>query len=49
MKDADGFTDVYIKYLGACKGCPSASVGTLDYIEGFLKSDLDPKIRVFPV
>jgi len=49
MKDAEGFTDVYIKYLGACKGCPSASVGTLDYIEGFLKSDLDPKIRVFPV
>jgi NifU-like protein len=48
MKDADGFTDVYIKYLGACKGCPSASVGTLDYIESFLKSDLDPRIRVFP-
>lgn len=49
MKDADGFTDVYIKYLGACEGCPSASVGTLDYIEGFLKGDLDSKIRVFPV
>jgi len=49
MKDADGFTDVYIKYLGACKGCPSASVGTLDYIEAFLKSDLDPRIRVLPI
>jgi NifU-like protein len=49
MKDADGFTDVYVKYLGACQGCPSASVGTLDYIEGFLKADLDPRIRVFPV
>jgi len=49
MKDADGFTDVYIKNLGACKGCPSASVGTLDYIEAFLRSDLDPKIRVLPI
>ncbi len=49
MKDADGFTEVYVKYLGACQGCPSASVGTLDYIEGFLKADLDPRIRVFPV
>ena len=49
MKDADGFTDVFIKYLGACKGCPSATVGTLDYIEGFLKSELDPRIRVHSV
>ena len=32
---------MYIRYLGACKGCPSAEVGTLDYIEDFLKAELD--------
>jgi len=49
MKSADGVTEVYIKYLGACKGCPSAEVGTLSYIEDFLKAELDPAIRVLPV
>jgi NifU-like protein len=49
MKESDGFTDVYIRYMGACKGCPSATVGTLGFIEDFLKADLDPKIRVLPV
>jgi NifU-like protein len=49
MKSADGVTEVYIKYLGACKGCPSATVGTLSYIEDFLKAELDPAIRVLPV
>ncbi len=49
MKAADGITEVYIKYMGACKGCPSASTGTLTYIEDFLKAELDPAIRVLPV
>ena len=50
MKEAgEGFTDIYINYLGACKGCPSAAVGTLTYIEEFLKTELDQKIRVLPV
>ena len=49
MKEADGVTEVYINYLGACKGCPSAAVGTLSYIEDFLKEELDQKIRVLPV
>ena len=49
MKQADGVTEVYINYLGACKGCPSAAVGTLSYIEDFLKSELDQNIRVLPV
>jgi len=49
MKSAEGITEVYIKYLGACKGCPSATVGTLSYIEDFLKAELDPAIRVLPV
>jgi NifU-like protein len=49
MRSADGLTEVVISYLGACKGCPSAAVGTLTYIEDFLKSELDPGIRVTPV
>ena len=49
MKLADGFTELYINYLGACKGCPSASIGTLSYIEQFLQKELDPDIRVFPL
>jgi len=48
MKDATGLTEVYIRYLGACKGCPSAEVGTLNFIEDFLKAELDPNIRVLP-
>jgi NifU-like protein len=49
MKTANGVTEVYIRYMGACKGCPSAAVGTLSYIEDFLKAELDPAIRVLPV
>src|SRR5208283_5361257 len=49
MKAADGITEVYIRYMGACQGCPSASTGTLSYIEDFLKAELDPRIRVLPV
>ena len=50
MKDAgEGVTNVFINYLGACKGCPSATVGTLSYVEDFLKAELDQKIRVLPI
>ncbi len=49
MKEADGVTQVFINYLGACKGCLSATAGTLQYIEEFLKSELDESIRVVPV
>ena len=49
MKTAEGITEVFIRYMGACKGCPSASTGTLSYIEDFLKAELDPAIRVLPV
>jgi NifU-like protein len=48
MKEADGGTEVYINYLGACKGCPSANAGTLSYIEEFLRSELDQNIKVLP-
>jgi NifU-like protein len=49
MKDAGGVTEVYIRYMGACKGCPSATAGTLGFIEDFLKKELDPKIKVLPM
>ena len=49
MKTADGVTEVYIRYMGACKGCPSAHVGHSSFIEDFLKAELDPAIRVLPV
>jgi len=42
-------TDIYIRYLGACSGCASASTGTLFAIEGILKQKLDPDIRVLPL
>jgi len=42
-------TDIYIRYLGACNGCASASTGTLFAIEGMLKQKLDDKIRVVPL
>ena len=47
---ADGeVTAVYIKYAGACKGCPSAQTGTLDFVEEFLRKELDPNVRVMSV
>ncbi len=49
MKTSDGVTEVYISYMGACKGCPSATVGTLSFVEDFLKSELDESIKVLPV
>jgi len=49
MKEAGGATQVYIRYLGACKGCPSAAIGTLDFIAEILRKELDPSIEVLPV
>ncbi|WP_290455937.1 NifU family protein, partial [Helicobacter rodentium] len=50
LKNAsDGYTDVYIRYLGACSGCASGATGTLFAIESVLQESLDPTIRVFPV
>ncbi len=45
----DGYTDVFIRYMGACHGCASASTGTLYAIENVLQENLDSKIRVLPV
>jgi len=41
--------DLYIRYLGACNGCASASTGTLFAIENALKTHLDPNMRVLAV
>ena len=49
MKVTDDATEVYIRYSGACKGCPSAEVGTLSFIQEYLQKELDPGIRVLPV
>jgi NifU-like protein len=49
LKENGKHTDLYIRYLGACSGCASASTGTLFAIEGILKQKLDPDIRVLPI
>ena len=49
QKSDDGFTDVYIRYLGACSGCASGAGGTLYAIEHVLQESLSPKIRVMPI
>ena len=46
MKENNGVTEIYIHYLGACAGCPSGKTATLNFIEGFLKKELDENIRV---
>ncbi|WP_104695064.1 iron-sulfur cluster assembly scaffold protein [Helicobacter salomonis] len=49
IKEGGGFVDVYIRYMGACDGCASASTGTLYAIEGVLQQYLDEHIRVLPI
>ncbi|NPA50562.1 MAG: hypothetical protein GXO02_02915 [Epsilonproteobacteria bacterium] len=49
IKENGENTDIYIRYLGACSGCASASTGTLFAIEGILRQKLDPNIRVIPL
>lgn len=41
----DGET-LQISYHGACGSCPSSTTGTLSFIEGLLKDEIDPNIRV---
>ena len=38
-----------IHYEGACGSCPSATSGTLQYIESMLRSHLDDSLTVVPV
>jgi NifU-like protein len=49
MKESDGQVTVTIEYTGACKGCPSAAIGTLSFVEERLRQELAADIRVVPV
>lgn len=49
IKDEDGYTDVFINYLGACRGCAASTTGTLYAIQNYLVEKLSDKIRVQPV
>ncbi len=49
IKESEGFTDIYINYSGACRGCPASTTGTLYAIQNYLAEKLDPGIRVLPV
>jgi NifU-like protein len=49
IKENGQHIDIYIRYLGACSGCASASTGTLFAIENILREKLDENIRVIPV
>ncbi len=49
MKEVDGAVTIFIEYMGACRGCASAAIGTLSFVEEHLRAELDPGIRVLPV
>ena len=49
IKENDGMSDVYIRYLGACSGCASSSTGTLFAIEAVLQEKLSKNIRILPI
>ncbi|NQZ01961.1 MAG: NifU family protein [Bdellovibrionales bacterium] len=42
--------EVYILYQGACGGCPSSMMGTLDAIQSILQHEMaNPEISVIPI
>lgn len=49
IREAEGAVSVYIRYLGACKGCISSTKGTLQFIENMLRKELAENINVIPV
>jgi NifU-like protein len=46
IREADGVVNVYIRYLGACRGCVSSTKGTLQFIENMLRQELADTIHV---
>jgi len=46
LKQGQEGIEVYVRYLGACHGCPSGRTATLGYVESQLKLKLDPGIHV---
>lgn len=49
IRDNEGFSDLFVRYMGACRGCPASQTGTLYAIQNYLNEKLDKSIRVFPV
>ncbi len=49
IRESEGTVSVYIRYLGACRGCISSTKGTLQFIENMLHQELAGNIRVIPV
>jgi len=49
IRESEGTISVYIRYLGACRGCISSTKGTLQFIENMLRQELAENIRVLPV
>jgi len=49
MKESGDITEVYVRYLGSCQGCPSSLTGTQKYIEDTLRQELDESIAVIVV
>jgi Fe-S cluster biogenesis protein NfuA len=37
---------VFIRYFGACGGCPIGQGGTLNFIEMTLQQKVDPRLQV---
>lgn len=42
-------SELHIMYQGACGGCPSAMMGTLDAIQNIMSHELQTEIRVVPI
>ena len=50
VKENGDYVDVYVRYMGACVGCASATTGTLFGIEHTLRERLGyQNIRVLPI
>ena len=49
IREVEGTVSVYIRYLGACRGCISSTKGTLQFIESMLRQELAENINVIPV
>lgn len=39
---------ITVNFQGACGGCPSSTMGTLNAIEGILQQEFEPSVRVVP-
>ena len=48
LKEDGGNLLLFVEFMGACNGCPSASGGTLMAIQQFLNVRISEKIEVIP-